>query len=39
VIPVVKLDGRVIGTGKPGVITAKVLENFRRKVLAEGVHT
>ncbi len=39
VIPVVKLDGRVIGTGKPGPITAKVLENFRRKVLVEGTRT
>ncbi len=39
VIPVVKLDGRVIGTGKPGPITARVLENFRRKVLVEGVRT
>ena len=37
VIPVVKLDGRVIGTGQPGPVTAKVLENFRRKVLVEGV--
>ncbi len=36
VIPVVKLDGRVIGSGKPGPITARVLENFRRKVLVEG---
>lgn len=36
VIPVVKLDGRVIGTGKPGPVTAKVLENFRRRVLVEG---
>jgi branched-chain amino acid aminotransferase len=36
VIPVVKLDGRVIGTGKPGSITARVLEAFRRRVLAEG---
>lgn len=36
VIPVVKLDGRVIGTGKPGPVTAKVLEHFRRKVLVEG---
>ena len=39
VIPVVKLDGRVIGTGKPGPITARVLENFRRKVLVEGTRT
>ena len=36
VIPVVKLDGRVIGTGKPGPVTSKVLEHFRRKVLVEG---
>jgi len=36
VIPVVKLDGRVIGSGKPGPITARVLESFRRKVLVEG---
>ncbi len=39
VIPVVKLDGRVIGTGKPGPVTARVLENFRRKVLVEGTRT
>jgi branched-chain amino acid aminotransferase len=36
VIPVVKLDGRVIGDGKPGSITARVLEAFRRRVLVEG---
>lgn len=36
VIPVVKLDGRVIGTGKPGPITARVLASFRKKVLVEG---
>lgn len=36
VIPVVKLDGRVIGAGKPGSITARVLEAFRRRVLVEG---
>jgi branched-chain amino acid aminotransferase len=36
VIPVVKLDGREIGTGKPGVITQKVLAAFRRRVLVEG---
>ena len=39
VIPVVKLDGRVIGTGRPGPVTARVLENFRRKVLVEGTRT
>lgn len=36
VIPVVKLDGRVIGSGKPGPITQRVLESFRRRVTVEG---
>jgi branched-chain amino acid aminotransferase len=36
VIPVVKLDGREIGTGKPGPITQRVLASFRRRVLVEG---
>jgi branched-chain amino acid aminotransferase len=30
VIPVVKCDGRPIGTGKPGPITRKLLERFRQ---------
>jgi branched-chain amino acid aminotransferase len=36
VIPVVKLDGRVIGAGKPGPITHRVLAEFRRRVRTEG---
>jgi branched-chain amino acid aminotransferase len=36
VIPVVKLDGREVGTGKPGPITNRVLAEFRRRVLTEG---
>jgi branched-chain amino acid aminotransferase len=36
VIPVVKLDGRVIGDGKPGPVTKKVTAEFRRRVLVEG---
>jgi branched-chain amino acid aminotransferase len=36
VIPVVKLDGREIGTGKPGPITQRVLGAFRKRVLVEG---
>jgi branched-chain amino acid aminotransferase len=36
VIPVAKLDGREIGTGKPGPITQRVLAEFRRRVLVEG---
>jgi branched-chain amino acid aminotransferase len=36
VIPVVKLDGREIGTGKPGPITQRVLASFRQRVRTEG---
>jgi len=36
VIPVVKLDGRVIGSGRPGPVTRDVLAAFRRRVLVEG---
>ena len=36
VIPVVKLDGRTIGTGRPGPINRRVLEEFRKRVLVEG---
>jgi len=36
VIPVVKLDGREVGSGKPGAIFGKVLAAFRRRVYAEG---
>ncbi|HTZ21019.1 MAG TPA: aminotransferase class IV, partial [Opitutaceae bacterium] len=36
VIPVVKLDGREIGTGQPGPVFGKVLAAFRRRVLTEG---
>lgn len=36
VIPVVKLDGRQIGDGRPGPITGRVLTEFRRRVVAEG---
>ena len=36
VIPVVKLDGREIGTGKPGPLTARFIEAFHRRVTVEG---
>ncbi len=36
VIPVVKLDGREIGTSRPGPIFNRVLEAFRRLVLTDG---
>jgi branched-chain amino acid aminotransferase len=36
VVPVVKLDGREIGTGRPGPVTQRILADFRRRVLTEG---
>jgi branched-chain amino acid aminotransferase len=36
VIPTVKLDGREIGSGKPGPVTQKVLAAFRQRVLVDG---
>ena len=36
VIPVVELDGRKIGPGKCGPLTAKILERFRQKVRTDG---
>jgi branched-chain amino acid aminotransferase len=36
VIPVVKLDGRTIGSGKPGPVTKNVLAEFRKLVLVDG---
>jgi branched-chain amino acid aminotransferase len=36
VIPVVKLDGRTIGSGAPGPVTKRVLAEFRKRVLVEG---
>ncbi|HTI71770.1 MAG TPA: branched-chain-amino-acid transaminase [Candidatus Limnocylindria bacterium] len=35
-VPVVKVDGRVIGTGKPGPITKKLIEAFRAKTALDG---
>ncbi len=37
VIPVVKLDGRVIGHGKPGPFTQRVGEAFRIRARTEGM--
>jgi branched-chain amino acid aminotransferase len=36
VIPVIEVDGRTIGSGKPGPVTGRILEVFRRKAAAEG---
>ena len=36
-IPVVKIDGRVIGTGKPGPVTLKLLKLFHEVTKKDGV--
>ena len=36
VIPVVKLDGRTIGEGRPGPVTKRVMGEFRKRVLTDG---
>lgn len=37
IIPVVKVDGRVIGNGKPGIITVKMIEAFHSVTRKDGV--
>lgn len=37
VIPVVKVDGRVIGAGKPGPLTAKIMKGFKEATSKDGV--
>ncbi|MBT9253335.1 MAG: branched-chain-amino-acid transaminase [Brockia lithotrophica] len=37
IVPVVEVDGRTIGTGKPGPITGELLEAFRELTRVEGV--
>lgn len=37
VIPVVKIDGRRIGTGKPGKVTRKLMSSFQDLTRADGV--
>ena len=36
IIPIVKIDGRIIGNGKPGTITKKMLQFFKVIVRKEG---
>ena len=36
-VPVVKLDGRVIGTGKPGPVTQKLRESFKAFVASQNL--
>lgn len=35
IVPIVKVDGRTIGSGKPGPVTMKMLKEFRRRAWAE----
>jgi branched-chain amino acid aminotransferase len=37
IIPVVRIDGRKIGEGKPGKMTKKLLEGFRKMTKKDGV--
>lgn len=37
IIPVVKIDGRTIGTGKPGKVTLELLKEFRELTKTDGV--
>jgi branched-chain amino acid aminotransferase len=36
IVPIVEVDARKIGDGKPGKITAKFLDAFRRRASVEG---
>ncbi len=36
IVPIIEIDGRVIGDGKPGAHTANILKIFRTKVTKEG---
>jgi len=36
IVPVVSLDGRSIGDGKPGALTLKLMEEFRKLTRSEG---
>lgn len=37
VVPIIKVDGRDIGKGKPGEITKKIIKEFRKLTRTEGV--
>ena len=37
IIPVVKVDGRVIGKGRPGNLTLSLMKKFRDATKKEGV--
>jgi branched-chain amino acid aminotransferase len=37
IVPVIKVDGRTIGSGKPGPITKKIMAEFRKLTARDGV--
>jgi len=37
VIPVVKVDGRIVGDGKPGTLTLRMMKEFRKLTRTDGV--
>lgn len=37
IIPIVKVDARQIGTGQPGLITAKFMDKFHERVSSDGM--
>lgn len=37
VVPVVKVDGREIGSAKPGAITVRIMKEFKKLTQAEGI--
>lgn len=37
IAPIVEVDGRIIGDGKPGKITKKLIEEFEKVTQTEGV--
>lgn len=36
IVPIVKIDNRAIGTGRPGAVTARLLADFRALTAREG---
>ncbi|HLX70438.1 MAG TPA: branched-chain amino acid aminotransferase, partial [Verrucomicrobiae bacterium] len=36
IVPIVKIDGRVIGNGKPGVLTKKLVAEYHSLTKASG---
>ena len=37
IIPVMKVDGRVIGDGQPGALTKKMIKMFKTETMKDGV--